>query len=92
MLFLSLNVVIGTIVVTSRVWKNNTTNRDFSINLCLLYILSTFNLSRDKVEKVAKCNTQEEEEKIIDNVVLVEKERVKMGKEMNSKWRPYYTL
>jgi hypothetical protein len=55
MLFVSLNVVIRTISITYRMHQTSDTNRDLKRNPCLLYRLSTFNLSStDKVEEVIK--------------------------------------
>jgi hypothetical protein len=48
---MSLNVV-GTIVVTSGMWKNNNTNKEFLMNPYLLKILNTFVLFRHKVDEV----------------------------------------
>jgi hypothetical protein len=54
MLFVSLNVVIRTISITYRIHQTSDTNRDLKRNPCLLYRLSTCNLSTDKAEEVIK--------------------------------------
>jgi hypothetical protein len=54
MLFVLLNVVVGTIIVTSQMSQNNNTNEDLKRNPSLLYRLSIVILFRDKVEEVTK--------------------------------------
>lgn len=49
-----LNVVIGTIFVTSIIFQNNNMNKDLRINPYLLYKQSTFNLYRDKAKVLSK--------------------------------------
>jgi hypothetical protein len=61
-LFLSLNVVIGTIIATSKMHQNNN-NGDLGRSPYLLYKVSTFNFSRDKVENVAKSKTMKKKRK-----------------------------
>jgi hypothetical protein len=54
MLFVLLNVVVGTIIVTSQMSQKNNTNEDLKRNPSLLYRLSIVILFRDKVEEVTK--------------------------------------
>lgn len=74
MLFLLLNAVIGTIVITSGMRQsNNTSNKDLRRNPSLLSRLSSFSLSRGKVEEVVEFeNRAEEIGKMPDNVVSEE--------------------
>jgi len=89
-LFVLLNAVIGTIVVTSgmRQSNNTNTNKDLRRNPSLLYRLSSFGLSRGRVEEVVEFENQEEEEeeeKMPDAVVVEEeKPRAKMTEERKS--------
>jgi hypothetical protein len=67
-----LNVVIGTIDVTFGMCENTNNNRNLKRNQYLLYRLSTFILSRHKVDEVFDFENYKEEVKINNNVVLGE--------------------
>lgn len=73
-----LNVVFGTILVTSRVHQNKNPNRDLRRNPYLLYRLSTLRLTKYKIEEVDEFENKEEE-KIKNNVVV---EEVKKGEQV----------
>jgi hypothetical protein len=72
MLFLLINALIEAIFVISRMCQNDNTNEDLIRNPYLLYILSTFSLSRDEVKEVVKYENHKEEDKMVDIVVVEE--------------------
>lgn len=77
MLFLFLNAVIGTIVITSGMRQSNntnTSNKDLRRNPSLLARLSSYSFYRGKVEEVVEFENRAAEErgKMADNVVSEE--------------------